>query len=280
MSKKSQTLAQDSGEEKKTASQVVLDEVKFFAGLGTFLLVFYTFIFGHYKIPSESMQPTLEVGDHLYVSKFAYGFSKHSLPFGLHRMPFLPEGRALASLPDRGDVVVFRNPNTGVVMIKRALGLPGDEIIVSGGRFYLNGEQIDRKEVDAFTYRADNGPRGFLNRVRGRNKHHKRWGYRIDVTEYSEQWPGEDKPHRIYEQNDHEPLDDTRPMVIPDGTVFMIGDNRDRSFDSRADPARGGPGFVPMDYLIGRADLMMFSFKGCSDEEGIRCPPRRFMKKL
>ncbi len=265
---------------KRSASEAVLDEVKFFVGLGTFLLVFYTLIFGHYKIPSESMQPTLEVGDHLYVSKFAYGYSRHSLPFGLQALPFLPDGRVLTKLPKRGDVVVFRNPNTGVVMIKRALGLPGDEIIVSRGRFYLNDELIERTQVDQFTYRADNGPRSMLDRARGRNKNHQRWGYRIPVTEFIEQWPGEDTPHYIYEQADDEPLDNTRPMIVPEGTVFMMGDNRDRSLDSRADIARGGPGFVPIEYLIGRADLMMFSFKGCSDEEGIQCPPRRFMKKL
>ncbi len=262
---------------KNSAGQLFFDEVKFFAGLFGFLLVFYTFVFGHYKIPSESMQPTLEVGDHLYVSKMAYGYSAHSVPFGLHKLPFLPKGKIFSKVPERGDVVVFRNPRSGVVMIKRALGLPGDEIVVSRGRFYLNGELIERTPVDSFTYRADNGGRGLLNTLLGRNKNHKRWGQKIDVTVFSEQWPGEDAPHYIYEQSDSEPLDNTRPMIVPEGTIFMIGDNRDRSFDSRADL---GPGFVPFENLIGRADRMMFSFKKCEKEEGVHCPSRRFMKKL
>ena len=112
--------------EKPSLGQRIWSEVKFFAGLISFMFVFLTFIWGHYKIPSESMLPTLEVGDHLYVSKFAYGFSRHSPPFGLHKLPFLKEGKIFSKLPERGDVVVFRNPKNDIVMIKRAVGLPGD----------------------------------------------------------------------------------------------------------------------------------------------------------
>lgn len=286
MNTKTKESAAESEAPEKTTGQAVMDEVKFFAGLGAFLLVFYTFVFGHYKIPSESMQPTLEVGDHLYVSKFAYGYSRHSLPFGLDRLPVWPEGKVLSKLPKRGDVVVFRNPNNGVVMIKRALGLPGDEIVVRQGRFYLNGQLIDRSKRDAYTYHEDRGPRSFRDRLTGRNRDHERWRYKIAITEYSEQWPGEKEPHRIYEQSDDYPLDNAAPFIVPQGTIFFMGDNRDRSHDSRVDNSNilydkdKGPGFVPVENLIGRADLMMFSFKGCSKEEGIRCPPRRFMKKL
>lgn len=223
------------------------------------------------------MQPTLEVGDHLYVSKFAYGYSKHSLPFGLDKLPIWPDGKILSKTPKRGDVVVFRNPNSGIVMIKRALALPGDEIVVSRGRFYLNGELIERAPQDSFSYRADNGPRPLFDKIRGRNKFHQRWGYKISVTEYTEQWPDQEKPHYIYEMSDRENLDNVRPMIVPEGTVFFLGDNRDRSLDSRADR---GPGFVPLDHLIGRADMMMFSFKKCEPEAGLKCPPRRFMKRL
>lgn len=263
-------------EEKKPFGEVVKDELQFFAGLIAFLLLFHTFLFGHYKIPSESMQPTLEVGDHLYVSKFAYGYSKESLPFGLNALP-LPSGKVLSRLPKRGDVVVFRNPRSGIVMIKRALGLPGDEIVVSRGRFYLNGELIDRKKTDEFTYRVDKGPRSIPQIITGRNKDHERWGYKITVNEYEEQWPGEDKPHKIFEMSDMANLDNVRPMIVPADTVFFMGDARDRSLDSRA---IDGPGFVPVDHLIGRADRMMFSFKKCPDEAGIYCPKRRFMQGL
>lgn len=266
----------EEAEEEKSVGKALLDEVKFFAGLIGFLLIFYTFGFGHYKIPSESMQPTLEVGDHLYVSKFAYGYSRESLPFGLSALP-VPRGKIFSKLPERGDVVVFRNPRSGIVMIKRAIGLPGDEIVVSRGRFYLNGEIIDRKPIAEHTYLADYGGRSIPQILTGRNKDHERWGYKITVTEYEEQWPKQENSHRIYEMSDMATLDNVRPMVVPAGTIFMMGDNRDRSLDSRATE---GPGFVPLDHLIGRADRMMFSFKKCPDEAGIYCPPRRIMKGL
>ena len=256
----SEETPSDAGEtsEKKDWGQIFRSEAKFFSGLAAFLLVFYTTIFGHFKIPSESMQPTLEVGDHLYVSKFAYGYSRHSFPLGLHKLPFLGDGKIFARLPKRGDVVVYRNPKDPIVMIKRVVGLPGDEIEMRSGRLFLNGELVDRKPVDAFSYRE-----------------HK--GYVVDVDVYSEQWPGEEQPHLIYEQTDAGPLDNVGPFSVPQGMVFFMGDNRDNSVDSRAP---NGPGLVPEEYLIGRADLMMFSFKRCKKEDGLYCPPIRFLKGL
>ncbi len=245
-------------EKKRDWHKIVKSEAKFFSGLLLFLLVFYTTIFGHFKIPSESMQPTLEVGDHLYVSKFAYGYSKHSIPLNLHKLPFLGDGKFFSKVPNRGDVAVFRNPRSELVMIKRVIGLPGDEISVRKGQFYLNGELIKRDLQDTFLYREH------LGRV-------------VKVRAYKEQWPGEKDPHIIYEQTDQGPLDNVGPFIVPEGTVFFMGDNRDNSIDSRA---TSGPGLVPLEYLIGRADLMMFSFKRCDKEEGLYCPPIRFMKPL
>ena len=240
----------------------IAEEVKFFAGLAVVMLGFLTLVWGHFKIPSESMLPTLEVGDHIYVSKFAYGYSRHSLPFNLHKIPGLPDGQVLSRLPKRGDVAVFRNPKSGIVMIKRVGGLPGDTIRYARGRLYINGVLIERTALDNYLYRE-----------------HK--GRKVGVEVYTEQWPGEDVPHRIYEQTDQGPLDnapmDEEMFTVPDGKLFFMGDNRDNSTDSR--DARG-PGMVPQDHLIGRADLMMFSFKRCAKEEGLRCPPRRLMQGL
>jgi len=233
-------------------------EIKFFAGLFVFLLFFLTLVWGHYKIPSESMQPTLEVGDHLYVSKFAYGYSRHSLPFNLYKLPFLKDGKVFSRLPKYGDVVVFRNPANDLVMIKRLVGLPGDTVQVKGGQLYLNNEIVTRDPVDAFLYREHKG------RV-------------VGVDSYAEQLPGEAQSHIIYEQTDIGYLDDTEVFNVPEGHVFFMGDNRDNSVDSRAP---SGPGYVPVDHLMGRADLMMFSFKRCTDEKDLRCPPFRFAKKL
>ena len=243
--------------EKPSLKTRIIEEVKFLIGLFAFISVFFTLVWGHYKIPSESMQPTLEVGDHLYVSKFAYGYSRHSLPFGLSKFA-KGDSKIWSRLPKRGDVVVFANPRTEMIMIKRVVGLPGDSITVKGGRLLLNGDMIERDAQANYLYREHKG------RVVG-----------VDV--YTEQLPGEAQPHRIYEQTDQGRLDNVGPFTVPDGHVFFMGDNRDNSIDSRAD---SGPGMVSLERLIGRADLMMFSFKRCAKEEGLYCPPRRWAKKL
>ncbi len=242
-----------------TLGQRIWSEVKFLLGLFSFIVVFFTLVWGHYKIPSESMQPTLEVGDHLYVSKFPYGYSRYSLPFKLDKLPFLKSGKIFSKLPRRGDVVVFKHSNINLVMIKRVVGLPGDTISTAGGRLVLNGEMIERDLRANYLYREHRG------RVVG-----------VDV--YNEHWPGEATPHIIYEQTDQGRLDNAGPFTVPAGHVFFMGDNRDNSVDSRA--GSEGPGFVPLDHLIGRADLMMFSFKRCETEDKLYCPPKRWLKKL
>ncbi len=245
-------------EPKKSVREAVVEELKFLLGLIAFIFVFFNFVFGHYKIPSESMQPTLEVGDHLYVSKFAYGFSRHSLILGMRKLPFLKEGRIFGRMPERGDVIVFRNPKSELVMIKRLVGLPGDRIETKQGRLYINGELIERVLEDEFSYREHRGPVA-------------------QVAKYREQLPDEDAPHWIYERSDFDRLDTKGPYIIPADKFFFMGDNRDNSEDSRAP---GGPGFVPFDHLIGRAEYMVFSTKRCKKEEGLRCPGRRAFLKM
>ena len=143
-------------------------------------------------------------------------------------------------------------------MIKRAIGLPGDAVQVSGGELYLNGEPVGRIKTDSFMFREHKG------RV-------------VGVDQYSEKLPGEKGDHLIYEKTDQGPLDNTQIYTVPEGQIFFMGDNRDNSTDSRV---LSETGFIPRDHLIGRADLMMFSFKRCDDEEGLRCPGVRFGKKL
>ena len=254
------SAAPEEAKQKLSTQQWLWSEFKFFAKLGVFILAFITLIWGHFKIPSESMQPTLEVGDHLYVSKYAYGYSKHSLPYLLHRLP-LPEGRIFSKLPERGDVVVFRNLKTDIVMIKRAVGLPGDTVQVRNGQLYLNGEGVRREKTDGRLYRehATKRPRS--------------------VNVYEQTLPGMDESFTIYERDDSYPLDNTPVFIVPENTLFFMGDNRDNSIDSRA--PRQGPGMVHMNAVMGRADRIMFSLKRCNRNEDLYCPPKgRVMKKL
>ncbi|MEE9347941.1 MAG: signal peptidase I [Robiginitomaculum sp.] len=238
-------------------------EIRFYAIFLACFMAFWTFGYGHYRIPSESMQPTLEVGDRLYVSKFSYGYSRHDIPFG-YRMKFLGDGVFNPSLPERGDVVVFRNPKSNMVLIKRCIGLPGDSIEYRQGRLFVNGEMIARAPEDEFLYREHSGRKEPQGRV-------------VKVTQYAEQLPGEDIPHMIYERTDGEYNDQRGPFSVPEGHLFFAGDNRDNSTDSRAPR---GPGYVPLDHVIGRAERMVLSFKRCEDEEGLRCPGKRWLIKL
>jgi signal peptidase I len=255
---KKSVVESDKNNKNHTFFKWLLREIKFFAGMTCLMLVFLTTVWGHYKIPSESMQPTLEVGDHLYVSKFAYGYSRHSMVFNLHKLPFLKKGKLFSKLPERGDVAVFRNPKSDIIMIKRIIGLPGDKIFLKEGRLYINEKLVKRENTDEFLYRE-----------------HK--GSVVNVKKYDETLLNSDKSYSIYERSDEGPLDITNEFIVPDGKIFFMGDNRDNSLDSRA---YRGPGYVPLDHLIGRAEVIMFSFKRCKKEENLVCPPFRLMKRI
>jgi len=199
-----------------------------------FALLIRTFMFEPFNIPSGSMIPTLLVGDYLFVSKYSYGYSKHSVPFSLG--PF--SGRIMGSQPDRGDVIVFKLPSDNKTdYIKRLIGLPGDTIRMQDGRLIVNGQLVERERVDEFVYRDTEG------------------NVRRPVR-YKEMLPG-GLSHFILEEGDSRMLDNTREFKVPEGHYFMMGDNRDNSVDSRADV-----GFVPAENLVGRAEFLFFSTDG------------------
>ena len=177
------------------------------------------------------MYPTLYVGDYLFVSKYTYGYSKHSLPFSLP----LFEGRIWADAPQRGDVVVFKFPQDNKTdFIKRIIGLPGDKVKMENGRLFINGEEVKREEVENFVLRDDYG--------NGERFH-----------QYIETLPG-GKQHNILELSDYEKEDNTPEVVVPQNSYFVMGDNRDRSDDSRV-----RVGFVPAENLVGKARFLFFS---------------------
>jgi signal peptidase I len=194
-----------------------------------------------FNIPSESMLPTLQVGDYLFVSKFSYGYSRYSLPFGL---PLIPgPGRVFEKLPQRGDVAVFKLPSDNSTdYIKRIIGLPGDTIQMRGGVLYLNGREVPRRRVDDFRNTA-------------------RFPYLERIAQYEETLPGGRK-YRTLDIRSGTSTDDTGVFTVPAGHVFAMGDNRDNSLDSRVNPNEGGVGFVPILNLVGRAEILFVSTEG------------------
>lgn len=207
----------------------------------TLLTVFYailiavtirTFLFEPYKIPSGSMYPTLEVGDFLFVSKYTYGYSKHSFPFSFPKF----SGRIWADEPKRGDIVVFKFPkDTKIDYIKRIIGMPGETVQMKNGRLYINDKLVERKPVGRYVIDEYTPfPQAF--------------------AEYIETLP-EGQTHRILEYSDSvETVDDTPKFVIPAGHYFMMGDNRDNSNDSRKDV-----GMVPFENIEGKARFLFYS---------------------
>ena len=202
-----------------------------------FAVIIRTFIYEPFNIPSSSMRPTLLVGDYLFVSKFEYGYSRHSFPFGLGGF----DGRIMShKFPERGDVIVFKLPtNTSTDYIKRVIGLPGDTVQVIGGRLYINDERVDREIVGLKEYPGDHGGT-------------------VKVQHYLETLPG-GVVHDIYEVSDNDTLDNTPKYRVPEGHVFAMGDNRDNSQDSRVQSVVG---FIPLENIVGRAERIFFSTNG------------------
>jgi signal peptidase I len=192
-----------------------------------------------FYVPSGSMQPTLAIGDAFIASKYPYGYSRYSVPFGLGPAS---DGRLMQRTPQRGDVVVFRLPrDPSITYIKRVIGLPGDRIQMIHGRLWINGKELALRPDGAGTQESEDGvisaaPR-YIETLPGGREH----------PIYKERWDGE--------------LDDTEEYVVPANSFFMMGDNRDHSEDSRV-PRIGdtGVGYVPVENLVGRAEFVLGSY--------------------
>ena len=197
-------------------------------------IIIRTFFFQAFFIPSSSMEPTLLVGDRIFVSKFSYGYSKHSFPFSL---PLINE-RVLFSEPERGDIIVFKTPeNLRIDYIKRLVGLPGDKIQMIDGILHINDIPVKRKKIRSETKLINNG------QIR-------------NVLVYEETLPN----NISYETFDmgNTRADNTSEIFIPEDSYFFMGDNRDNSKDSRF------IGSVPKNNLVGKAQIIFFATEGGS----------------
>ncbi|WP_338578490.1 signal peptidase I [Brevundimonas olei] len=198
-------------------------------------LVLRVLLFQPFTIPSASMEPNLYEGDYIVVSKWSYGYSRHSIPFS----PPVFKGRILGKGPERGDVVVFKLPRDNKTdYIKRVIGLPGDKVQMIANKLYINGAPVQDVEVSRAQMADMFGARS--------------------VTQLRETLPG----GRTFMTQDFGPggeLDDTPLYEVPSGHYFMMGDNRDNSIDSRVEMS-AGVGMVPAENLVGKAEIIMFSW--------------------
>jgi signal peptidase I len=219
------------------------------------VVVFRSFIFSPFNIPSESMLPRLLNGDYLLASKWSYGFSKYSLPFSV---PLIP-GRIFASQPDRGDIVIFKAPpGNDVDYIKRVIGLPGDTVQVRGGQVFLNGKPVPKKRVADFILPLTPNTRCYAVEFETQAPDGR---MACAYPQFQETLP-EGKSYNVLDLGT-QPQDDTQVYKVPADHLFLMGDNRDNSLDSRFPAIEGeGIGLVPQANLVGRAAVMMFSTDG------------------
>ena len=190
-----------------------------------------TFVIEPFKIPSGSMKPNLLVGDFLFVSKWDYGYSKYSFPFGLG--PF--SGKIFESQPQRGDIIVFKLPGQeNINYVKRLLGLPGETIKVDNGEVY-----IKKRNSQKFKKIKQSNDGIFIDDQ-----------YQAKIQQLIE------SNYKILNITNNGPLDYTSEYLIPEGKFYFMGDNRDNSSDSRVMSAVG---FVPKENIIGKVWFIWLS---------------------
>lgn len=199
-------------------------------------IIFRSFFIQPFSIPTQSMVPTLQVGDYLFVQKWTYGYSRSSFPF----RPAIFEGRIWGDAPERGDIAVFKAHHANYIdFIKRVIGLPGDRIQMRNGQLYINDQPVERKRISNFEYWQ------------------QRDGAEFPVARYVETLPN-GVSYEVLDLTNANASDNTPIFIVPEGHYFMMGDNRDNSADSRYIT---GLGFVPAEDLVGKAVYRWISVK-------------------
>ena len=230
---------------------------RFILGVAIFAWALRSLVVQPFFIPSGSMLPTLYIGDYLTVAKWPYGYSRYSFPFAFPPIG----GNILGSLPVRGDVVVFRHPTEKADLIKRVIGLPGDVVEVREGELILNGRAVERKPLPPIEIRvSENSPCRVVPPaepkilVKGSQSS-------CVYQAFLETLP--DGPsYTVLSQLKDGPADNFPATRVPKDHLFLMGDNRDDSLDSRFQTNEGGVGMLPVQNLIGRAWFTFWSTDG------------------
>ena len=194
--------------------------------------------FQPFTIPSASMEPNLYEGDYIIVSKFSYGYSRHSIPFS----PNVFQGRVMERQAQRGDVVVFKLPSDGRTdYVKRLVGIGGDRVQMRSGLLYVNNKLVQRDAMSPV--KTDLG-----------------YGQIAEVARFQERLDS-GRSYTTQDMGPDNPLDNTETFIVPEGYYFMMGDNRDNSSDSRVSPLEMGVGLVPAENLVGKAQIILLSWR-------------------
>lgn len=217
------------------------------------VLALRTLVVAPFTIPSESMLPALYQGDYLLAAKWPYGYSSLSIPFPVPAV----EGRLFPRDPRRGDIVLFKHPVDGTDYIKRVIGLPGDTVAMRGGQVVLNGAVLLQTRLPDLLM-----PQTPNSACRGAKVTARADGPPIcRYHQFREALPG--GPAYPVLDLGRTPQDDAEAVRVPPGSLFVMGDNRDNSMDSRFPPrAGGGVGLLPQRLLIGRAERVLASSDG------------------